>query len=68
MDAYLSIVMTDADTYVLTLYYMLTDVTVISADCAMTGDCMTFPLRTDKPLWLDGPFPLVDKDYISYSF
>jgi hypothetical protein len=42
MDAYYTvfIVMTDADTYVLTLYYMLTDVTVISADCAMTGDCM----------------------------
>jgi hypothetical protein len=41
MDAYLSIVMTDADTHVLTLYYTLTDVTVILADCAMTGDCMT---------------------------
>jgi hypothetical protein len=43
MGAYYTIfiVMTDADTYVLTLYYMLTDVTVILADCAMTGDCMT---------------------------
>jgi hypothetical protein len=41
MDAYLSIVMTDDDTYMLTLYYTLTDVTVISADCAMTDDCMT---------------------------
>jgi hypothetical protein len=28
----------------MTLYYMLTDVTVILADCAMTGDCMTSPL------------------------
>jgi cytochrome c553 len=27
--------MTDDDTYVLTLYYTLTDVTVILADCAM---------------------------------
>jgi hypothetical protein len=35
------LMMTDDDTYVLTLYYMLTDVTAISADCAMTGDCMT---------------------------
>jgi hypothetical protein len=35
MDAYLSIVMTDDDTY------MLTDIAVILADCAMTGDCMT---------------------------
>jgi hypothetical protein len=41
MDNYLSIVMTDADTPLMTLYYTLTDVTVISADCAMTGDCMT---------------------------
>jgi hypothetical protein len=26
------------------------------------------PLRTDKPLWLDGPFLLVDKDYVSHLF
>jgi hypothetical protein len=32
--------MTDADTYVLTLYYTMTDITVILADCAMTDDCM----------------------------
>jgi hypothetical protein len=25
------------------------------------------PLRTDKPLWLDGLISLVDKDYVSYS-
>jgi hypothetical protein len=24
------------------------------------------PLWTDKPLWLDGPFLLVDKDYVSH--
>jgi hypothetical protein len=53
---------------------MMTDVTVISADCAMTGDCMltlgllfvgsmyshSRPFWTDKPLWLDGLLPLVD--------
>jgi hypothetical protein len=56
----------------------MTDVPVISADCAMTGDCMltpgycvgsmyphAIPLRTDKPLWLDGLSLLVDKDYVS---
>jgi hypothetical protein len=56
------------------LIYVMTDVTVISADCAMTGDCMLTlglllwvaciptvdPFRTDKPLWLDGHLPLVD--------
>jgi hypothetical protein len=26
------------------------------------------PFGLDKPLWLDGPFLLVDKDYISYLF
>jgi hypothetical protein len=59
---------------------MMTDVTVISADCAMTGDCMltlgllcgsmyphAIPSWTDKPLWLDGHLPLVDKDYVSHS-
>jgi hypothetical protein len=56
------------------MYRMMTDVTVISADCAMAGDCMltlglllwvaciptSRPFWTDKPLWLDGHLPLVD--------
>jgi hypothetical protein len=56
------------------MIWMMTDVTVISADCAMTGDCMlnaqaivvgsmyshSRPFWTDKPLWLDGHLPLVD--------
>jgi hypothetical protein len=53
---------------------MMTDITVISADCAMTGDCMLTlglllwvaciptvdPFGLDKPLWLDGHLRLVD--------
>jgi hypothetical protein len=56
------------------MYRMMTDVTVISADCAMTGDCMLTlglllwvaciptvdPSGLIKPLWLDGLLPLVD--------
>jgi hypothetical protein len=55
------------------MLWMMTDVTVISADCAMTGDCMltlglllwvacipTVDPSGQKPLWLDGHLPLVD--------
>jgi hypothetical protein len=59
----------------------MTDVSVILADCAMTGDCMLTlgllwvvciptlsPFGLIRPLWLDGGFSLVDKDYVSYLF
>jgi hypothetical protein len=59
----------------------MTDVPVISADCAMTDDCMlnarlllwvaciptVDPYGLIQPLWLDGLILLVDKDYVSYS-
>jgi hypothetical protein len=59
----------------------MTDVPVISADCAMADDlsidaraivwvvCIPtlFPFGLIQPLWLDGLIPLVDKDYVSYS-
>jgi hypothetical protein len=60
----------------------MTDVPVISTDCAMAGDCMLnarvivwvvciptlSPLGLIRPLWLDGGFLLVDKDYVSHLF
>jgi hypothetical protein len=59
----------------------MTDVPVISADCAMTDDlyisaraivwvvCIPTlsPFGLIRPLWLDGLIPLVDKDYVSLS-
>jgi hypothetical protein len=60
---------------------LMTDVPVISADCAMTDDlsisarvivwvvCIPTlsPFGLIRPLWLDGLISLVDKDYVSYS-
>jgi hypothetical protein len=60
----------------------MTDVPVISADCAMADDlsisarvivwvvCIPTlsPYGLIRPLWLDGPFLLVDKDYVSHLF
>jgi hypothetical protein len=59
----------------------MTDVPVISADCAMTDDLtidaraivwvVRIPTQSPygliRPLWLDGLSLLVDKDYVSYS-
>jgi hypothetical protein len=59
----------------------MTDVPVISADCAMTDDlyisarvivwvvCIPTlsPFGLIQPLWLDGLSLLVDKDYVSLS-
>jgi hypothetical protein len=63
-------------------YYTMTDDPVISADCAMTDDlsisarvivwvvCIPTlsPYGLIRPLWLDGHFLLVDKDYVSHLF
>jgi hypothetical protein len=60
---------------------LMTDVPVISADCAMADDLLIsarvivwvvciptlFPYGLIRPLWLDGLSLLVDKDYVSYS-
>jgi hypothetical protein len=60
----------------------MTEDPVISADCAMTDDYLfdarvivwvaciptLSPYGLIRPLWLDGPFLLVDKDYVSHLF
>jgi hypothetical protein len=60
---------------------LMTDVPVISADCAMADDlsisarvigwvvCIPTlsPFGLIRPLWLDGLISLVDKDYVSHS-
>jgi hypothetical protein len=44
--------MTDADYCMMTLYYMLTDVLVMQADCALTCDSMYSPYGLISPCGL----------------